>query len=263
MGKDKGKGSEGKADTTMWMVTFGDLLMLLLTFFVMLLTMSSMDTKALKSAFSLFDGGIGALEFSSLGKIKDLEKRGDLIASKGIDLSMLTALNERLDGLLASLEPEEILGRGTLERVFGKGDDRQGEAVLAGLGNMIDISEDDRGVVLTIRAELVFDSGKSEIRSEMLPLLDTVAKLLKRISNEVLIMGHTDNIPSRSGQYRSNWDLSLYRALNVYRYFLKKKGLSSKRLFAGGYGDLRPRFSNSTKEGRKKNRRVEIILRKT
>ncbi len=263
MGKNKGKGSEKEADTTMWMVTFGDLLMLLLTFFVMLLTMSSMDTKAMQSAFSLFDGGIGVLEFSSLDKIKELEKRGDIIASKGINLSMLNPLKERLEGLLASQEPEKILGLGALERVFGKGDDREGQAILAGFGNMIDISEDDRGVVLTIRAELVFDAGKAEIRSDMLPLLDTVAKLLKCISNEVLIMGHTDNIPIRSGQYRSNWELSLYRALNVYNYFVKKKGLSSKKLFAGGYGDLRPRFSNSTKEDRKKNRRVEIILRKT
>lgn len=257
----KGKGGDEKADTTMWMVTFGDLLMLLLTFFVMLLTMSSMDTKALKASFSVFEGGLGVLDFSDINKIEALEKRANIVGLKGNALAVIGDLNEKLNGLLASRRIIDVKGKGVLEQIFGGGDDPDGRAVLAGLGDIVDISEDERGVVLTIRAEFLFASGDARIRNEMLPLIDSMATLIQAVSNDVLIMGHTDNIPLRNGKYPSNWELSLYRALNILNYFVEQKSIPSQRVFAGGYGDLRPRFSNETSEGRRKNRRVEIILK--
>ena len=260
MGKSKNKGSESR-DTTMWMVTFGDLLMLLLTFFVMLLTMSSMDTKTLKSVFSIFEGGVGVMEFSDLGSIRAVEKRGDLVNLKAADLSVLEALNDRLDTLLTSETSEEIRNRSMLASLLGAEKGPKGTAALAGVENLLDVSEDQRGVVLSIESEVLFDSGQVSIRPGMFPLLDTIAKMLKRISNDVLIMGHTDNVPLQGGVHRSNWELSLYRALNVHRYMVKEGGVPSDRMFAGGYGDVRAKYSNETAEGRRKNRRVEIILK--
>jgi chemotaxis protein MotB len=94
-------------------------------------------------------------------------------------------------------------------------------------------------------------------------MLDIVSNILSGVKNEILVMGHTDNIPIRNKQYRSNWELSLYRALNVQKYFIQNKNISSSRFGVGGYGDTRPQVPNDTKENRTKNRRVEIILRKT
>jgi chemotaxis protein MotB len=262
MAKKKDKAGK-RTDTTMWMVTFGDLLMLLLTFFVMLLTMSSMDTKALKASFSVFEGGLGVLDFSDIDKIEALERKTDIVGLKGSALSVVGDLNDKLNELLSSRRALDVTGKGVLEKVFGGEDDPDGRAMLSDLGNIVEISEDERGVVLTIKAELLFDSGTSEIRKEMVPLVDSMAALTKAVSNDVLVMGHTDNMPVRNGKYRSNWELSLYRALNIYDYFINEKNIPSERVFAGGYGDLRPRFSNETVEGRRKNRRVEIILRET
>jgi len=262
MGKGKDKGGEERRDTTMWMVTFGDLLMLLLTFFVMLLTMSSMDTKALNSVFSIFEGGVGVLEFSDLSNIEAVDKKADLVNLKTADLSMLEALNSRLDKLLASGTSKRIKGQGTLAKFLGGSDGSEGVAALTGLGNLVDISEDQRGVVLSIEAEVLFGSGQVSVRPDMFPLLDTIAKVIKGISNDVLVMGHTDNVPVERGAKHSNWELSLYRALNVHRYLVENRNVPANRVFAGGYGDVRAKYPNDTKEGRKKNRRVEVILKK-
>jgi chemotaxis protein MotB len=261
MGKNNNE-NDVKTDTTMWMVTFGDLLMLLLTFFVMLLTMSSMDTKALRSLFSVFESGLGVMEFSDLAAIKPIKEQGEIVSSKCGDLSMLSALNNRLDELLGKRQETEVGSLETLEGLLGIGRGRETGEGLGGLSSVMDVSEDERGVVITIMANVLFDSGAAEIKPGIFPLLDTIAKLLGGVSNEVLIMGHADNIPMRSGGYRSNWELSFYRALNVHGYFVQDRGLSPKRLAVGGYGDLRPRFSNSTRQGREKNRRVEIILKR-
>ncbi len=261
MGKNNNE-NDVKRDTTMWMVTFGDLLMLLLTFFVMLLTMSSMDTKALRSFFSVFESGLGVMEFSDLAAIKPIKEQDEIVSSKSGYLSMLSALNNRLDELLAKRHGTEVGSLETLEDLLGIGRGQETGEGLGGLSSAMDISEDERGVVITIVANVLFDSGAAEIKPAIFPLLDTIAKLLDGVSNEVLIMGHADNIPMRSERYRSNWELSLYRALNVHGYFVKDRGLSPKRLAVGGYGDLRPRFSNSTSKGREKNRRVEIILKR-
>lgn len=261
MGKNNNE-NDVKPDTTMWMVTFGDLLMLLLTFFVMLLTMSSMDTKTLRSFFSVFESGLGVMEFSDLAAIKPIKEQDEIVSSKCGDLlSMLSALNNRLDELLAKRHGTEVGSLETLEDLLGVGRDRETGEGLGGLSSVMDVSEDERGVVITIMANVLFDSGAAEIKPAIFPLLDTIARLLGGVSNEVLIMGHADNIPMRSERYRSNWELSLYRALNVHRYFVQDRGLPPKRLAVGGYGDLRPLFSNSTSKGREKNRRVEIILK--
>ncbi len=258
MGKDRGEDSGNNIDTTAWMVTFGDLLMLLLTFFVMLLTMSSMDTKALKSVFSVFQGGFGPLEFTDTTGIK----KSQIVGTKNCDAAMLTDINRRLDKIIARKDSTRIDSIGQLEDFLDAGDDMNGEGVLAVLENVTDLTQDERGVTMTFQANVLFDSGEAEIKPATLPLLDAITKVLTGVSNDVLIMGHSDNIPLRSKRYRSNWELSVYRALSIHRHFIQK-GISPERLVVGGYGDTRPQFSNDTERGREKNRRVEVILRKT
>lgn len=256
MGQDKD--NESYQDTTMWMVTFGDLLMLLLTFFVMLLTMSSMDTKALKSIFSIFQGGFGPLEFSDMTGIK----QSRIVDTENCNAAILSDINQRLDRIVARKGSASVDSLETLEDFLDTGDDLDSGGVLAVLKNVIDVTEDERGVTMTFQANLLFDSGEAEIKPAIFSLLDAIAKVLSAVSNQILIMGHSDNIPIRSKRYRSNWELSLHRALNVHRYFIQKD-ISPKRLAVGGYGDSRPQFPNDTKQGRDKNRRVEVILRKT
>ncbi|MDD5477227.1 MAG: OmpA family protein [Candidatus Omnitrophica bacterium] len=120
----------------------------------------------------------------------------------------------------------------------------------------------EKGLVITVVGDLLFDSGKAKIRSEAYPLLDKVSSVLKDNMRQfnVGIEGHTDNAPIKHSGWKSNWELSSARALSVLHYLDKDQGISPERLSAIGYGEYRPVASNETKDGRKQNRRVEIVI---
>jgi len=120
----------------------------------------------------------------------------------------------------------------------------------------------DRGLVITFVAEVLFDSGKSKLRSEALNRLDKVATVLQSTVRDldVGIEGHTDNVPIKYSKWPSNWELSSARALSVLHYLVEEHGLNPKRLSATGYGEYQPVASNDTPQGRQQNRRVEIVI---
>jgi len=239
--------------------------MLLLTFFVMLLSMTSMDDKALKSMFSIFTGAIGPLEFSDTERVttaRDMMHKGAGGPMEFPDLDMIRVLKNRYDQIIEEKKDTHTTNLEILEDILAIADDTEHAEMLERLKEVIGISRDERGVIITLQEMVLFDSGEADIKPVVFPLLDWIAEILDPIPNDVLIMGHTDNVPMRSDRYRSNWELSLYRALNVHSYFVEKKSLSPERFAVGGYGDLRPRFPNNIKEGRQKNRRVEIIIKK-
>jgi chemotaxis protein MotB len=120
----------------------------------------------------------------------------------------------------------------------------------------------EKGLVITVVGDLLFDSGKAKIRSEALPLLDKVSAVLKdnMAQFNVGIEGHTDNAPIKHSGWKSNWELSTARALSVLHYLVKDQGIAPERLSAIGYGEYRPVDSNDTASGRKQNRRVEIVI---
>lgn len=120
----------------------------------------------------------------------------------------------------------------------------------------------DKGLVITVVGDLVFDSGKAQIRSEAYPVLGKVSSILKEnvAQFNVGIEGHTDNQSIRYSGWKSNWELSSARALSVLHYLVNEKGISPERLSAIGYGEYRPVDSNDTAQGRQLNRRVEIVI---
>jgi chemotaxis protein MotB len=123
------------------------------------------------------------------------------------------------------------------------------------------LAMEEKGLVITFVAEVLFDSGKAVLRQESLPILDKVARILKEEvpENNIGIEGHTDNEPIKYSGWKSNWELSAQRSLGVLHY-LETKGMSPRRLSQAGYGEHRPVASNETAEGRQLNRRVEIVI---
>jgi len=120
----------------------------------------------------------------------------------------------------------------------------------------------EKGLVITVVGDLLFDSGKAKIKSEAFPLLNKVAAVLKEnmAQFQVGIEGHTDNTPIKHSGWKSNWELSSARALSVLHYLEKKEEIAPERLSAIGYGEFQSVASNDTREGRKLNRRVEIVI---
>ncbi|NQT32874.1 MAG: OmpA family protein [Candidatus Omnitrophica bacterium] len=125
----------------------------------------------------------------------------------------------------------------------------------------ISLTMDERGLVIILSDDILFDSGKADLKKGAFPVLNNViAVIKKKVPNkDVGISGHTDNVPIKYSNWKTNWELSTARATNVL-YYLEKKGISPARLSATGYGEYRTIASNDTEEGRAMNRRVEIVI---
>jgi len=228
-------------DPNAWMATFADLLMLLLTFFVLLLTMKSMDAG---KAREIFVRTYGPLDFITQNEyvppIDEFEHY-----TKTVDITSTETLEDAID-MLEGINPIPDKKR-----------------AIRNLRELIDVTESEKGVVITLESDHLFDSGDAEIHPSRVEVLDAIAMLFRYATNDVLIMGHTDSVPTRGDRFASNWELSVYRALSVLYYVTDTAGLDPNRLAAGGYGDRMPLYPNNTEENRSKNRRVDFILKKT
>lgn len=242
MGKTNHNKEGATLNPNMWMVTFSDLLMLLLTFFVMLLTISSMDNKKLKEMFRYLKESAGVLELAGTRGITDLA-------------SFIAELNETQD----SYKIDETLLRNLLIPFLKP--DETAEQRLKDLNELVSITDDERGIVFSFQEKILFDLGKATIKDEGYAVLDLIATAIETCPNDILIMGHTDNIPIHVDVFQSNWELSTYRGLSVFEYFIEKKELPPSRFSVGGYGPSRPLYLNDTERNRALNRRVEIIFK--
>jgi chemotaxis protein MotB len=120
----------------------------------------------------------------------------------------------------------------------------------------------ERGLAIVFLTEVLFDSGKAEIKQAAFTALDKIVSVLKENVEDrnIGIEGHTDNEPIKHSNWKSNWELSTARATSVLHYLVDTKGINPKRVSATGYGEYRPVASNNTIEGRRQNRRVEIVI---
>ncbi|NLA75667.1 MAG: OmpA family protein [Deltaproteobacteria bacterium] len=219
MAKDKVITEEvrvGKTPT--WMVTFSDLSTLLLTFFVLLLSMSSMDDKSLKSLFTNFTSASGILNF---------KKRGEIYRPKDI---MIHGIYDRLKDTTIIKRPDDPVD------VPADTDD----IFMTETGGQVAIQNIEGGFKLVFGHKIMFESAKAEIREEMKPVLDEVAKFIKASHFQVYIDGHTDDLPISTKEFPSNTMLSLNRAYNIMIYLLKEGGVGADNLSLGGYGEKQP-----------------------
>ncbi|MBT3368706.1 MAG: OmpA family protein [Nitrospina sp.] len=129
------------------------------------------------------------------------------------------------------------------------------------LKDMIEIEAGKHQMVIRLMGETAFDSGEARIRPQMRPLLKKIASILKGTKGEIVIAGHTDNIPVSGVKFRSNLQLSIERASRVAELLLAMEPIAPERISAVGFGKFRPLDGNDTTKGRKRNRRVEIIIK--
>jgi chemotaxis protein MotB len=228
-----------------WVVTFGDLMSLLLCFFVLLLSFSEMD----KAKYKEVSGSL-AKAFGVQRKIKAFE------APKGIKM-----VSRDFDQELIPARPrEEFIAMQQREKI-GIALKKEVETRFRDLQDLIQVEVGEKEVTIRLMGETTFDSGKADIKAQMVPLLLKIGSVLADGKGEVIIAGHTDNVPVYGGPYGSNLKLSIARAATVAEFLLDKSAIPASRVSTMGFGKYRPIASNDTDEGRKRNRRVEIILR--
>lgn len=129
-----------------------------------------------------------------------------------------------------------------------------------GIQNFADVEIDEKKVRIMFSEPILFDLGKAILKNKARAVLSEVSDLIKNIPNQIIVEGHTDNMPILHGPYRSNWELSMARSLSVVEYFTKGKNISPERFAAAGYGEYRPLQPNDTPEHRALNRRIEITI---
>ena len=124
----------------------------------------------------------------------------------------------------------------------------------------IEIKRDERGVVISMMDKFLFESGSAQLKESSRSVVDAAASALKKFPNMIRIEGHTDNVQISNREFRSNWQLSSMRAINVAEYFINVRGISPERISATGYAEYKPIAPNDTPEGRARNRRVDIVI---
>jgi len=239
--KRKNKAAAAGFDPNGWMVTFSDLVTLMLTFFVMLLSMSTMDIHRIQKILSSFTGGAGVLEFTDQGAVSPYEEQ-------------LRALNQLS---LDQLPRDEVL----LDVFLGLGDPKA-SAVFADVLKDIRIRRTDKEVALVFGAAILFDPGQAEVKPKALPVLKRLAEIINQVKKPVSIDGHTDSRPLKDSLgFTSNWDLSLARAMTVRDILVEKMKANPQRMRVGAMAYARPLADNETAEGRALNRRIEVVFK--
>ncbi len=226
-----------KPDPNAWLLTYGDLITLLMTFFVLILSFSTIEIEKIAEVLK-FDKGVGDNIVSA-----DLKDTG-LFDDKIVNKERLRIDKDELPSPLNDLDliREDVVVFITENK----------------LAKVIDLKRTKEGFMITIRADILFESGRAELKEEYLYLLDELSELLSRITNDVKITGHTDD--RYSGDDYTDSNLSIARATSVCRYFVEEGMLESARFGISGYGRYRPRLANISGYNRAKNRRVEIII---
>ncbi len=212
------------------MTTYGDMMTLLLCFFVMLISMSSMEVAKIQQAAASLKGALSALPF---------QERVMPSPPKEIQRPSRGERKGRKSKALAKLK--KVIRENQME-------------------NIISVRQNEQGIHLTIGDPALFETGKADIKQKILPVLNQILEILSEAEDIIRVEGHTDNVPIHNDTFRDNWELSVARSLSVIRYIKNRQNIDPRRLRPVGCGEFHPVESNSTEEGRALNRRVEIYI---
>ena len=228
--RKSGKKNSDGASGSGWEIVYSGFVLILLCFFIMLSSFSTMEeakimqfVKSFVSAVSIMPGGV---KFES----------GTAVVS---DSAELVTSKDELAKIFQNLEQ--------LANEFH-------------LQKEINLAFTREGLVMRLSEHTLFELGAADISTEALPLLEKIGAIISKTAYQIRIEGHTDNLPIHTEMFPSNWELSTARAVNVLRYFIKYHSIDPQRLAAEGFSEFHPLVANDTSENRAKNRRVEIIF---
>ncbi|MGG1552384.1 flagellar motor protein MotB [Paenibacillus ferrarius] len=258
----RGKKPEEHVNHERWLITYADLITLLLVFFIIMYAMSKVDVQK----YSVLAQALN-LQFQKADSILDkghgisgqmTPKQGDA-DSKDKDYTQQNQDVKKEENNQTKPEENEKEKRekelqDLLKQVQTYIQDQN-------LQQQVSATDTERGVAITLNDLFLFDLGKADLKGPSLPILQKLASLFPTLNSKVSIEGHTDDLPLAPGsQFQDNWGLSFARSLSVLRYFSNTAHLDDKKFVATAYADTMPKVPNTSEENRSKNRRVEIII---
>lgn len=239
MRKRRGGHGGGHGSSERWLLTYADLITLLLAFFVILYALAQTDHKKVSE---LINSMRSAFHFTQGAGEKPLTGQPDVLVGgqSPMDFAMLQMQDQ--------LEKE-------IAKQFGDQQAEDGQQAVT-------TTLTERGLVVSLASSAFFDAGAADLRPDAIALMRTVAWTLKNSGKNIMIEGHTDDTPIHTAMFPSNWELSTHRATAVVRYLVEAYKLPPERLSAAGYGEYKPLVANTSPANRAKNRRVDIVILK-
>jgi chemotaxis protein MotB len=228
------KREEVKAGAPEWLATYGDMMTLLLVFFVLLFSMSSVDSQRYKAVVQSLSGSLGVLDSGTTVTLEPLINNfpSDSPTETPTESEEFSDMQEELQAIL---EESELSGQ-------------------------IKLEINERGLLIRFLDSVLFDSGKADLTPQAMDIIDKVTDTLNGTSKKIIVEGHTDNVPISTYKYPSNWELSTTRAVNVVKYMIDHSSIDPVRLSAAGYADQHPISDNNSVDSRKNNRRVDMVI---
>lgn len=240
-----------------WMVTYSDMVTLILVFFILLFSMSQIDLVKFQAVSESFRNRMIFDSFPSPIPMEHPTENSSHLKSgqQSNEFKKPTQLPDINDK-----DKEDEREHETKDSLHTLMEDVESFLTEHKLTNVISASRTERGVVLVLQERILFDSGEANILKSGKPFLNKIGDLLTNIPNHVKVEGHTDNRPISNYRYPSNWELSGARAGSVIRYLIQENDLDESRFSIAGYGDTRPLVPNTSAKNWSQNRRVEIVI---
>jgi chemotaxis protein MotB len=251
-----------------WVMTFADLMTLLMCFYVLMLSFSEMDVAKFKELAGSVQNAFGV---QNEIEVRTMPRGTSIIAREfspgrpeptAVNTVRQFTINSNMNTLdvgsaerleeLEELERQERMARELAEALRQKLEDEIAN------GNLL-VREDDADVVIQILEQDSFASGEADVQSDFVPALGSIGSVVADLPNAIIVSGHTDNVPISRGRFRSNWDLSAARAASV-AHALLENGVDPQRIMITGHADTQPRADNDNPENRARNRRIDITL---
>jgi chemotaxis protein MotB len=234
-----------------WLVSYADLVTLLFAFFVVMFASTQSDksrAKAISAAVdsALQNGGIPPQVFAILGGTKDGKGRGNEPLRGSAVPAPKIAQKRPLPAHLIDLVAAYGALRGKLDPEIKNG--------------AVELHIEERGIIIGLNSAVFFPSGGDAIDNSVFSILDKVASVLNQLPNPLRLEGHTDSLPINTARFRSNWELSAARGIAMLRALNESYGVARSRMAVVGYADTQSLESNESEEGRRKNRRVDIVI---
>ncbi|MBM7623513.1 flagellar motor protein MotB [Sporohalobacter salinus] len=226
------KRQNDESDDSNWLTTYGDMMTLLLAFFVLLYSFSSINEQKFKMALESLQGNLGVLKGGKTVSSSELITAG--VQNNNMGLPRLNRIHQKLTSYLQKKK----------------------------LQDDIKVKMTERGLTIRFTGKVLFDLGEAKIKDEADSILDKISDIISRVPNQIMVEGHTDNLPISNSRFPSNWELSTARATNVVKYFIEENGIVPAKLSAAGYSKYKPVKPNNSSENRALNRRVDVILLK-
>lgn len=223
-----------------WLNTYADMITLVLVFFVLLFSFSTLDKKKLEAFISSLPGR----QFQT----------GDNVNPEATDLGFLEPTPTPTPEATPEIEDEQF------DQLYAK---IYAYVMEKNLAADVFVHQEEKGILLRFSDKILFDSGEAELKTNAYKILEDIGLMLHELFPEIDIIrveGHTDNVPIQTSQYPSNWELSAARAVAVVRYYIEEKEMDPLKFSATGYGEYRPIAPNDTAANKQLNRRVDIFI---